>query len=421
MKSKNYLSWVIASLVSLVFLFQNCKNQFSSQKVDLGSLNSGSASANSSYRTEFIDESGLTSLNYTAGPQDGSVLQRQANNKSDIVLSFDHLRGQYDAYFWQILKDSVVVENSGIQHINTATSSTLQPSADKTATQIRVVFYKPGEYKPAAYWKSAKFYVGDVYIVAGQSNSANSGESPQKTQYKFNRGFNTETNTWSDLNDPVGTSSHWEMKSPGGENVFVKSSARIIGPGGSPWPLLADRLADRSGVAVGITSIGWGGATMSDWLNGGNATYGKYLGLSDVSKAPALQNRLVEAFNRFPKCNFKSVLWIQGESDSYVQTDKDIYKNSVIKLKQDVDQKAGCSSIWYVAQASYMPPSFAVPIDKMNQIHIAQTEIQGLPNLGFRPGPDNDSMIDALYRFDQLHFSNDGLLKNAEMWFDKLK
>ena len=85
--------------------------------------------------------------------------------------------------------------------------------------------------------------VGEVFIIAGQSNSANHGEERQRAKSGFVAAFSGEQ--WAPADDPQ----------PGAS-----------GGGGSFIPPFGDTLAARFRVPVGIVAAGVGATSVREWL-----------------------------------------------------------------------------------------------------------------------------------------------------------
>lgn len=85
--------------------------------------------------------------------------------------------------------------------------------------------------------------VGEVFVVAGQSNSANHGEEKQRTQTGLVATF--DGNRWQLAHDPQ----------PG-----------VSGGGGSFLPPFGDAIAERFKVPVGLVACGIGATSVREWL-----------------------------------------------------------------------------------------------------------------------------------------------------------
>jgi hypothetical protein len=148
-----------------------------------------------------------------------------------------------------------------------------------------------------------KFGVGEIFVVAGQSNSGNYGEIKQSTKTGLVSAFDFDNNKWQLAIDPQ----------PGAG-----------GRGGSIMPLLGDLLVREFEVPVGIVAYGQGGTSVREWLPQG----------SRFPNPPTVENKVrkindgeweslgkiypgfIERMKVFGKNGFRAVLWHQGESDA---------------------------------------------------------------------------------------------------------
>lgn len=143
--------------------------------------------------------------------------------------------------------------------------------------------------------------VGEIFVVAGQSNSANHGEEKRIT--KTGRVAAFDGKAWQLANDPqLGAS----------------------GTCGSFMPPLGDLLVERFHVPVGFILCGVGATSVREWLPEGVAfpdpptfetrvrhlTDGRW-----ESKGQAFAT-LVERTKYFGPGGFRAVLWHRGESDA---------------------------------------------------------------------------------------------------------
>ena len=133
--------------------------------------------------------------------------------------------------------------------------------------------------------------IGDVYVVAGQSNAMGLGRHYQ--QYISTLGFRAgmlTTDGWGELADPTGYVTDQHAK-------------------GSQWPLLATYILEY-GVPVAFIPTARGSTSITQWQPGTNPN-----------------NRVVNLLNSLPAPYARAVLWQQGEAD--VNMTKRIYANNL--------------------------------------------------------------------------------------------
>ena len=192
--------------------------------------------------------------------------------------------------------------------------------------------------------------VGEVFVVAGQSNAANYGEEKQSP--KTGRVACFDGRGWRIADDPQGGAG---------------------GSGGSFMPALGDALVAHFDVPVGFIPCAVGATSVREWLPEGAAfpdpptLVGRVRQLPDgrwASKGEAyetLVSRMKSAGPHPHPHGFRAVLWHQGESDA---NQKDpgrtlpgkLYREYLEKVIRDSRKEIGWDAPWFVAQASYHVP-----------------------------------------------------------------
>lgn len=248
--------------------------------------------------------------------------------------------------------------------------------------------------------------VGEVFVIAGQSNSANHGEEKQVVRSGLVTTFSG--NAWRIANDPQ----------PGAS-----------GDGGSFIPAFADAIAKQFGVPVGVVATGAGGTSVREWLPRGIA----------FPNPPTITNNVIRSASGAWECNgrlfdqlilrmrslgsggFRAVLWHQGESDAN-QSDPsrtlpgDLYRKYLAKVIQESRAALGWDVPWFVAQASYHTPDDPGSPD----IRSAQA---ALWKVGVAlEGPDTDALTREWREMGGkgVHFSGPGLRKHGTLWAEKV-
>ncbi len=248
--------------------------------------------------------------------------------------------------------------------------------------------------------------VGEVFVVAGQSNSANHGEEKQIT--KTGKVATFAGRRWQLANDP-------QPGASGGEGSFL--------------PPFGDAMAQRFDVPVGFIACGVGASSVREWLPKGAKFPNPPTITGRVRQLPAGEwESKGEAFEVFVSRmkqlgphGFRAVLWHQGESDANQQDPTrtlagNLYREFLEKLIRDSRREIGWDAPWFVAQVSYHVPGDEASPD----IRAAQASLwkDGIA----LEGPDTDA-LKSEWRDSGgkgVHFSGPGLREHARRWFEKV-
>lgn len=248
--------------------------------------------------------------------------------------------------------------------------------------------------------------VGEIFVVAGQSNSANHGEEKQTTGTGRVAAF--DGRGWRLANDPQ----------PGAS-----------GGGGSFLPPFGDSIARRFNVPVGFVACGIGATSVREWLPKGATFPNPPTIESRVAKRPdgkwesggAAFEMFTARMRQLGPHGFRAVLWHQGESDANQQDPArtlpgKLYREYLEKLIRDSRRDIGWDAPWFVAQASYHVPGDEASPD----IRAAQAAVWkgGLA----LEGPDSDALKGELREAGGkgVHFSGQGLRAHAACWVEKV-
>jgi hypothetical protein len=248
--------------------------------------------------------------------------------------------------------------------------------------------------------------VGEVFVIAGQSNSTNYGEVPQTTQTGMVASFSgTE---WSLANDPQ----------PG-----VQDNSRK----GSFIPSFGDALYRRYHVPIGIASVGHGSTSVRQWLPADTPvhvmpTMTRYLRTNadgTIVSDGTLFAGMMLRIHQLGDHGFRALLWHQGESDSHQPPEHDIdadtYRSMMVTIIQASHKQAGWDLPWFVAQATYHTP------DDPSSPPIRDAQRSPWPDLAIE-GPDTDTLASP-YRQNSgkgTHFNDAGLKAHGLLWADKV-
>lgn len=240
--------------------------------------------------------------------------------------------------------------------------------------------------------------VGEIFITAGQSNSASFASGNAETTPQDDRvvSYDYANDTWVLAEDPqVSLGEPNEYTSWGNEEGQTRT-------GGSPWPTLGDLLTAELDVPVGFINIGWGGSVVANWAD-------------ENSRYP----RMRKAVTAFGINGVRAVLWHQGENDSTMGTTAEAYQESLQTVIAKSRQDAGWDIPWVVAIAAYHNKVEATP-ERQEQVRQGQLHTIAETENVYR-GPYTDDMLGTEYRDGTgVHFTLKGLKEHAARWADAL-
>ncbi|MFC0185897.1 sialate O-acetylesterase [Pseudarcicella hirudinis] len=284
--------------------------------------------------------------------------------------------------------------------------------------------------------------VGEVFIIAGQSNAGGTyrtGEEAGAADDRVNCAdfSNVEPST----NPDGGPNSNGNRFFIGTDNITYSlvnfsqlSKDVMIGPRGLIpfyWANLGDVLTNRLNVPVMFFNVAWAGTSIQNWYdsaNGIDAT-SDYSGLKYRNGTPYSN---LKAISRYYTTNMglRAILWLQGENDTRKKTLKDDYKKQLIGLIKKSREDFGKDIPWVIARTSYYSnyvPDLGKCIDSgvWPDVIEAQNDVlndqAGLKNVF--PGPETDD-IEIPRKTGSVmqcvHFSKDYYPELAKRWNDKL-
>ncbi len=217
--------------------------------------------------------------------------------------------------------------------------------------------------------------VGEVFVTAGQSNSANHGAPRQAPADARVVAFG-----------------------PGGWRPAADPQPIATGDGGSPWPAFGDALAAGLDVPIGLVSVGWGGTTVEQWQPGGT-----------------LYPRLRDALVALGPAGARAVLWHQGESDAAGGTSTAVYAARLQAIIRQSRLDAGYDVPWGIARVGFVPGLAQPPIDAVVAGQNAVVAAGGGRGDIFA-GPTTDDLVGPAWRSDGIHFNAQGLALHGQRW-----
>ena len=240
-----------------------------------------------------------------------------------------------------------------------------------------------------------KVGVGDVYLVAGQSNAANWAETVSASRSGLASMLDPVSGSWQTLRDP---------------QPFTD-----IGQG-SNWPEFADLLAQKAGYPIGLVNTAIGGTRIEQWQPG----------MFSDSKQPLFERLVLAAKALRSLSGFRLILWHQGEGNLGSHS---TYRAGFLSLVNSLDAALGDQRVrWMVATATFSPPDLGAadcgsPAQPADGAALQRVQ-QALPD-GARifPGPDSDGLVGSGYRYPGptgmcIHFTTAAQHLMAERWAD---
>jgi pimeloyl-ACP methyl ester carboxylesterase len=250
--------------------------------------------------------------------------------------------------------------------------------------------------------------VGEVFVVAGQSNSTNSGSEKQQTTTGMVSFF--DGSRWVVANDPQ----------PGTQDDSQ---------GGSFLPAFGDALYERYHLPIGVASTGAGATSVRQWLPAGEQMSNRPTIDAHVREiSPGVWEStgdlfagLLERIEALGPRGCRAVLWHQGESDAGqtrggYPADRQItgqqYREFMQKLVQASRRQAHWELPWFTALATYHSEQ-----DAADEEFRAAGRALWQSGLTLE-GPDTDA-LGKQYR-DGVHFNAQGLAAHGKLWAEKV-
>ena len=238
-------------------------------------------------------------------PHAWQVIQRDGSGRADIVVSGRCIGvGGSVRVSWGDRRTTVRCDRAG------RFTARLEDAPAGQAT-LRVWSAR----RPGVARSRREVGVGDIYVIAGQSNA--SGRSPTLYSYSsptLRAAMFGNDYRWRELRDPVDSAAG---------QVDTVSADRLAG--GSVWPEVATELLAREGVPVAFVPCPRSSTSIALWRR--DLRTEKSSGTLYASMA----RRVAAVGGRV-----RAVLWWQGERDARFLTPTSVYKASLSRLADDV-------------------------------------------------------------------------------------
>lgn len=249
--------------------------------------------------------------------------------------------------------------------------------------------------------------VGEVFVIAGQSNATNYGEVLQTTQTGMVTSFDGQK--WHPADDP-----QWGVQDNSSKGSFI--------------PAFGDAMYEKYHVPIAVACVGHGSTSVRQWFPAGERfvlapTMSKYVHQTpggEWESDGTLFNGMMTRIHQLGPNGFRALLWHQGESDAHQQAGHDMsgseYARTLLEIIEASRREAGWDFPWFVAQVSYHTP--ADP--STPEIREAQSSLwrDGVA----LEGPDTDQLTGAMRQNNGtgVHMSDAGLKAHGKLWADKV-
>ncbi len=253
-----------------------------------------------------------------------------------------------------------------------------------------------------------KVGIGEVIVVAGQSNAVGDVPARDKTLY----GAKDDRVNCVNMNDlNLGTKYTYPV-------VSHMEPSSLIAPGGGSswcWGPLGDLITKNWDVPVIFFNAAYGNTSIFQWRASANNEYEPIGNLDTISGVPFIH--LKKTLNYY--CSLmgvRTILWCQGENDNGAfgnGTSSVIYR---LNLQQVIEKSRAVTDkniSWIVAKTSFNGSQTNSNVTQGQQLTI------DLPNFNVFAGPNTDAIQPSYFErdFGGVHFWGPGLIDLSYAWF----
>ena len=280
--------------------------------------------------------------------------------------------------------------------------------------------------------------VGEVFVVAGQSNATGGDSNPNGPGAAYDQVNSVNFQNVDPVTSSITPYSNVQLPCPEFVHLDANVKTAPFGNYAWCWGSFGDKIYEKLHVPVMIFNSGWSSTGVDNWKQtiDPNGVTTSAFGYTFPTGLPFGHLRL--ALNYYiAQLGVRAVLWHQGESDNYLEQPGDNTYNRYLSALSDVVNASrnvtGKPNLgWVVARASRFTVNGATRVSA-NVVN-AQNEL--INNDGLYPhvfqGPETDPYYSIEYRHDEVHFRGDGvtpspdgqiysgLISLAGFWADKI-
>jgi hypothetical protein len=178
-------------------------------------------------------------------------------------------------------------------------TATLDDVSGQATLDVRPVDY------PSMMVTRTMIGIGDVFLIAGQSNASGRGTNNQSWSHAtLTAMMHANDYTWKTLADPVDSDT--------GILDSITDESALTPPAGSVWPIVATEVMAVTGCPVGFIPTAMGATSITQWARPASQPFQARTGLYGQSISRAYWAAGV----RHNQTGIRYVLWWQGEGDT---------------------------------------------------------------------------------------------------------
>lgn len=267
--------------------------------------------------------------------------------------------------------------------------------------------------------------VGEVFLVAGQSNATGGDGLPNGPGATDDRVNSVDFQNI--VNGVIPTYSASQLPCVEFVHFEAPTKAAPFGNYAWFWAAFGDSIAKNQNVPVLMFNAGWSSTGVLNWKQSIDisATTVSPFGYEFPAGLPFGHLRL--AINNYiAQQGCRAVLWFQGESDNYLSRSREDYRNDLREVIQASRDLSGKSKLaWVISRTSRFPVesinrNWQPVIDAQNDVIGLPVPVPGFALPDVFSGPETDVYTGTQYRIDEIHFTGEGLTKMAQVWSNSL-
>lgn len=266
----------------------------------------------------------------------------------------------------------------------------------------------------------ARVGVGEVFVVAGQSNATGGDSNPNGPGAAHDQVNSVDFQNVNPANSTITPYPDVQLPCPAFVHLDAQTKTAPFGNYAWCWGSFGDKIYEKFRVPVMIFNAGWSSTGINNWkqTTDPNGITTSAFGYTFPTGLPFGHLRL--ALNNYiAQLGVRAVLWHQGETDNLLeQPGDDTYSRYLSGLWDVVNASRNLSGkpnlAWVVARAS----RFTVNNISRVSTNVVNAQNELINNDGLYPhvfqGPETDPYYSIEYRHDEVHFRGDGVTQSPD-------